>query len=238
MAAGNIWLKSSKRRTPEWKAIGMKTTILLGTLALCFTGCVAPSSPDWTEFRAARPRSILVLPPENQSRAVEATYGCLATVSRPLAEKGYYVYPVAVVDQFMKDNGLPTAGEMWAVPVEKLHEVFGTDTVLYITVTDYGTQHLLVAGSITVSIQGKLMDARTGKPLWAGAGLGQVELGSGTILDLVLVPIQIAHANETDQAHDISEMAHRSMVSSAHTGLLYGPYHPKYQQYYGALDPR
>ena len=215
----------------------MKTIILLGTLALCVTGCVAPSPPDWAEFRAARPRSILVLPPENQSRAVEATYGCLATVSRPLAEKGYYVYPVAVVDQYLKDKGLPTAGEMWAVPVDKLHEVFGADTVLYITVTDYGTQHLLVAGSITVCIQGNLVDARTGRTLWAGRGIGQVELGSGTILDLVLVPVQIAYANETDQAHEVSPMAHRAMISQPKTGLLYGPYHPRYQEQYETLDP-
>jgi hypothetical protein len=216
----------------------MKTMICFATLAACVAGCVAPSPPDWAELRAARPRSILVLPPENQTTAVEATYGCLATVSRPLAEKGYYVFPVGVVDQYMKENGLPTTGEMWAVPVDKLNEVFGTDTVLYITVKDYGVQHMLVAGFITVSIEGRLVDARTGLELWRGIGLGQLQLGSGTLFDVVIVPVQVAIATETDQAHDVSELAHRSMLYPAGTGLLYGPYHPKYnEQYQTTLDP-
>jgi len=215
----------------------MKTILLLAVVATCVTGCVLPSPPDYSAYRASRPRSILVLPPANESRSIEATYGCLSTVSRPLAERGYYVYPVGVVDQYMKHNGLPTAGEMWGVPVEKLHEVFGTDAVLYITITEYGTQHLIVVGSVTVALKGKLVDARTGATLWEGAGIGQMQLGSGTIFDVVLVPIEVVYANQTDQAHDVSELAHSAMFTRRQWGLLYGPYHPNYKEQYGKLDP-
>jgi hypothetical protein len=38
---------------------------------------------------------------------VEATYGALSTVTLPLAEMGYYVYPL---DRFLRENGMPTAG--------------------------------------------------------------------------------------------------------------------------------
>ena len=44
--------------------------------------------------------------PLNASPDVKATYSYLSTVTRPLAERGYYVFPVAVVDQVLKDNGL------------------------------------------------------------------------------------------------------------------------------------
>jgi hypothetical protein len=54
------------------------------------------------------PRSILMLPPLNESTAVEATWGYLSTVTQPLAERGFYVFPVAVIDQFLKENGLPS----------------------------------------------------------------------------------------------------------------------------------
>jgi hypothetical protein len=37
-----------------------------------------------------------------------------------LAEKGYYVLPVAVIDQFLKENGLPTPAEMNGIPLEKI----------------------------------------------------------------------------------------------------------------------
>ena len=210
----------------------MKPLLLTAMVALWVTGCSLTSPPDHAAFRASRPKSILVLPPENASTAVEATYGCLSTVSKPLAEWGYYVYPVGVVDQYMKNNGLPTAGEMWSVPTQKLHEVFGADAVLYITITDYGTEHLIVAGSITVALKGRLLDARTGIVLWEGAGIGQVQLGSGTILDVILVPAEVAYANATDQAQEVSESAHEAMLQQPRLGLLFGPYHPKYEKQY------
>jgi Putative lipoprotein GNA1162-like len=84
-------------------------TALSGVLvAVVLTGC-AVKPYDYTNFRLHPPRSILVLPPLNESTAVEATWGYLSTVTQPLAERGFYVFPVAVIDQFLKENGLPTA---------------------------------------------------------------------------------------------------------------------------------
>ena len=71
-------------------------------LALALGGCVTAKPYDYTAFRQNPPRSILILPPINQSTAIEATYGYLSTVTRPVAERGYYVFPVAVVDQLLK----------------------------------------------------------------------------------------------------------------------------------------
>ena len=74
-------------------------------MVMVFTGC-ATKPYDYTNLRAHPPRSILVLPPINESTDTRGTYGYLSTVTKPLAEMGYYVYPVAVVNQFMKENGL------------------------------------------------------------------------------------------------------------------------------------
>src|SRR5262249_40129197 len=98
--------------------------------SLLLSGCETlrrPQPYDYTNFRAHPPRSILVLPPLNESTTIEGTYGYLSTVTRPIAERGYYVFPVAVTDQFMKDNGLPTAGEMQDAPLAKFAEVIGAD---------------------------------------------------------------------------------------------------------------
>ena len=122
-------------------------------VALGLTGCAAKPY-DYTNFRAHPPRSILVLPPLNESTAVEATWGYLSTVTRPLAERGYYVFPVAVVDQFLKDNGLPTAGEMHQVPLEKAREILGADAVLFITVEQYGSKYQVLNSSTIVAASG------------------------------------------------------------------------------------
>src|SRR5277367_63650 len=91
---------------------------LIGLLAL--TGCVTSKPYDYTNFNAHPPRSILVLPPLNEGTDIRGSYSYLSTVTRPLAEMGYYVFPVVEIDELMKENGLPTAGEMNQVPLKKI----------------------------------------------------------------------------------------------------------------------
>src|SRR5690349_7138092 len=130
--------------------------VALFALGLALAGCQTVKPYDYTNFRAHPPRSILVLPPLNESMAVEGTYGYLSTVTRPIAERGYYVFPVAVTDQFMKDNGLPTAGEMQDAPLAKFAEIIGADAVLFLKLRRYGSTYHVVNASTTVEVLAKL----------------------------------------------------------------------------------
>ena len=120
---------------------------LLAALLLS-TGCAPKNLYDYTAFRQSRPRSILVLPPLNNSPDMQATYGFLSTVTQPLAESGYYVFPVALVDQTFKENGMVNPGEMHQAPLDKLREIFGADATLYITVTEYGPVYRILSSDI------------------------------------------------------------------------------------------
>ena len=83
-----------------------------GILVMALAGCQTPTPKDYTAFRQSRPKSILVLPPINATTEVGATYSMYTTMTRPIAELGYYVFPVVVVDQFMKENGLTMPADM------------------------------------------------------------------------------------------------------------------------------
>ncbi len=48
---------------------------------------------DYAKFKAARPRSIVVLPPLNESPDIKATYAMLSQATYPLAESGYLRAP-------------------------------------------------------------------------------------------------------------------------------------------------
>ena len=85
---------------------GRRRAGALAAVAVLCGGC-ATTPYDYAPYRQHMPRSILVLPPLNESVEVNAPYSYLSTVTRPLAECGYYVFPVAVIDAFLKDNGLP-----------------------------------------------------------------------------------------------------------------------------------
>ena len=194
-------------------------------------GCVSTQPYDYTNYREHPPRSILVLPPLNQSTDVGGAYSYLSTVSRPIAEHGYYVFPVAVIDQYLKDNGMPTAGEMHQIPLNKVAEIIGADAVLYLTLEQYGSKYQLVNATSIVTVSARLVDTRSGILLWQGRATAQNgSSGSGNILaDLVAAAITQAINSKTDAAHAICPQANTLLFDAKDRGLPYGPYSPKYQ---------
>lgn len=207
-------------------------------LALLATGCSTGNkkSTDYSAFRESKPRSILVLPPKNQSPDVNASNSLLSVVTMPLAESGYYVFPVAVVSETFKQNGVINPDDISSVPLKKLHDTFGADAVMYISITDYGTSYQVVNSDTRVTATARLVDSRTGKELWTGGATassneGQKNSGGGLIGILLTAAItQIAHTS-TDKAHDIAEVTGARMFSAgSNGGLLYGPRSPNYNK--------
>lgn len=207
-------------------------------LALLATGCSTGNkkSTDYSAFKESKPRSILVLPPKNQSPDVNASNSLLSVVTVPLAESGYYVFPVAVVSETFKQNGVTNPDDISSVPLKKLHDTFGADAVMYISITDYGTSYQVVNSDTRVTATARLVDSRTGKELWTGGATassneGQKNSGGGLIGILLTAAItQIAHTS-TDKAHDIAEVTGARMFSAgSNGGLLYGPRSPNYNK--------
>ncbi|SNY66509.1 DUF799 domain-containing protein [Enterobacter sp. CC120223-11] len=207
-------------------------------LALLATGCTTGNkkSTDYSAFRESKPRSILVLPPKNQSPDVNASNSLLSVVTMPLAESGYYVFPVAVVSETFKQNGVTNPDDISSVPLKKLHDTFGADAVMYISITDYGTSYQVVNSDTRVTATARLVDSRTGKELWTGGATassneGQNNSGGGLIGILLTAAItQIANSS-TDKAHDIAQVTGARMFSAgSNGGLLYGPRSPNYNK--------
>ncbi len=198
--------------------------------AVVLTGCASPKPYDYTNYRLHPPRSILVLPPLNESTDVRGTYSYLSTVTFPIAELGYYVFPVAVVDQFLRENGMPTAGEMHQVPLNKVAEIVGADAVMFVTLQQYGSKYQVINSATTVQVKARLVDTKTGLLLWEGTGIAQQNSGgSGNLFaDLIAAAITQAVNSGTDSAHDTCRMANVNLFYTKNYGLLYGPYSPEY----------
>ena len=209
--------------------------------ALVAAGCeTTPPEPyDYTLFLEHTPRSILVLPPLNESLEVEATDIYLSTVTEPLAERGYYVFPVAVVQMLMRENGLPTAGEMHQVSLTKLDEIFGADAVLYITIEDWGTSYHLIDSASVVHLRGKLVDVQTGLLIWEGRAEMEEHSasGGGDPIGLVIGALvsQIVSTTVYDPEESLSRTANFQLVRRPEHGLLLGPRHPNYAESREAL---
>ncbi|MEZ5934380.1 MAG: DUF799 family lipoprotein [Alphaproteobacteria bacterium] len=201
----------------------------LGLALLTAVGCAPADPKDYSQYREHMPASILVLPPTNQSVEVNAGYSVASSITTPLAAAGYYVFPIAVVDTYFKENGLPSAADMHGVPLDKIREVFGADAVLYLDVKQYGQDYKVVFSDTEVDVDAKLVDTASGLTLWEGRARGNKSSsdgngGGGLIGLLVTAAVAQAVGTTVDAAHGVAVEANRSMVLGR-DGLLLGPYH-------------
>jgi hypothetical protein len=77
------------------------------------------------------------------------------------------------------------------------------------------------------------VDTRTGLLLWDGRTAVQQNSnsGSGDLLSAVISAAIIQVLNKTtDAAHNLSGPANGILFNTKDQGLLYGPYHPKYDK--------
>jgi hypothetical protein len=201
-------------------------------------GCAGnkPAPYDYTAFKAAKPRSILVLPPLNNSPEVNAGNSVYAQVTYPLAEAGYYVLPVALVNETFKQNGMTTSADIHALPPAKLQEIFGADAGMYITINKYGATYTVLDSVVVVSAQAKLVDLKTGTVLWTGAASASNNEGGnnntgGLIGALVAAAVKQVINSTTDQSHPVAGVASaRLLTAGLNNGMLYGPRSANYQK--------
>jgi hypothetical protein len=195
-------------------------------------GCAAPVKTDYTALRAAKPLSILVLPPVNESTDVNATFSMLSHATYPLAEGGYYVMPVALVNETFQQNGLTVATDMHEVPVAKLKEIFGADAALYMKITKYGTTYTVLSSAAVVSAEARLVDLSTGTLLWSGRASASSDennnnSGGGLAGLLVTAIVKQIMNNVTDASHNVAGITSTRLLSAGTpNGLLYGPRSP------------
>ena len=204
---------------------------------LVLGGCAAPQPYDYTAYRANRPASIVVLPVLNSSLEVAAGYAVLSRATYPLAEAGYYVFPVALVDETFKQNGLTAAHDIHNAPLHKLREIFGADAALYLEVTEYGASYKVVSSDVRVTAKARLVDLRSGDLLWAGESTAstaedQNQGGSSNVLGVLISAVvnQIINTVDEDLGYRVAGITTQRLLGAHNSrGLLYGPRSPKYQ---------
>lgn len=204
------------------------------TACAWLVGCAAPQTKDYSAFRAAKPASILVLPPVNDAPEIQASASVLSQATLPLAEAGYYVMPVTLMSETFRQNGLEIASDIQEVAPAKLKQIFGSDAALYIRIIKYGTSYQVIQSATVVSVEAKLVDLRTGDQLWDGRASasnqeGGNNSGGGLVGMLVTALVNQIVSAATDAAHPVAGLAtNRMLAAGTPNGLLYGPRSPLY----------
>ena len=208
--------------------------IAVTLIAIFFAGCSVkePEPYDYSAFLQKKPHSILVLMPTNDSTDVAGSAAVLANAVGPLSEAGYYVFPVALVNDTFKQNGITEPSEIAAVPLNKLDKIFQADSVLYINIKEYGTSYAVISSSTKVVLEAKLIDIKSGAKLWEGTATAIEDSSSGqsSLLGMLVSAVITQVANTiSDKSYDLAAMADAYLFSSnCHNCILYGPYSPHY----------
>lgn len=201
------------------------------------SGCATPAPPyDYSAFLKAKPATLLVLPPVNESPEVTATPGVWAHATRPLAEAGYYVLPITLVDETFRQNGVTSANEVQDIPIQKLREFFGADAAVYLKVRQYGTSYVIVSSETRVTVEAHIVDLRTGETLWKGAATAssaeQSQQSQGGLAGLLITALvkQIVSTSIDESYRYAGVAGYRLLNASRHNGVLPGPRSPNFGQ--------
>jgi hypothetical protein len=206
---------------------------LLGFLLLCL-GCAAgPPKKDYTAFRAANPRSILIVPVVNNTTNVEAPGLFLSTLPIPVGERGYYVFPVNMVKRVLEDEGLSDPNLVHTADTGRLCNLFGADSVLYVSIEAWTAQYMVFSTQVTVEFDYVMKDGKTGDTIWKEhkrvVYAPQQQSGGGSPLaSLVAAAVQAAVTKAAPNYMPLARQANAEVINTPGVGLPAGPRSKEY----------
>lgn len=139
--------------------------LILCLFTLTLFGCANIQKKDMSAFYIAAPRSILVVPVVNRTLDIDAPIFVLTTLPIPLANKGYYVFPVNTIKYILEQEGLYEGDRILTIPVPTLANMFGADAILYVTIHRWDAKYAFIATTVTVEFDYKLV-AADGTIIW------------------------------------------------------------------------
>lgn len=205
----------------------MKSLYMLAAV-LVLAGCVTPPErPDFTAFEAAMPRSILVVPSVNNTLDVDAPDYLLTTLPRPLAEKGYYVFPVNTTRFVLQQEGFYEGEQIHQQPPELLAQLFHADAVLFVTINRWDAQYAVLSTTVTVEFDYRMV-ARDGTEIWTATQrmvYTPENTNTGNLLgNVIAAAVNAALTRAAPNYLPLTRQANQQVFVDGHTAIPDGPY--------------
>ncbi|MCK6541691.1 DUF799 domain-containing protein [bacterium] len=211
----------------------MKKYITIGSLCILMMSCapMIKKQEFAPKMYVEHPVTILVLPPINKSTAADAKEYYTTTVAEPLTNSGYYVYPLEVVNDILKQEGLFETESYAHIPPQKFKDFFNADAVLYVTILQWNTSYYVTGGNVSVKVACELKSTKTGEVLWfyddvvvvntSGDSGGNGGL-AGFLIQAATTAIKTATQDYVPLAKEVNQKIFLAMP--------YGKYHPQFNK--------
>jgi hypothetical protein len=135
---------------------------------------------------------------------------------------------VEATTEILAGEGLLSGAELAAVSPASFGKFFGTDAVLEVTIKSWDTSYALIASSVTVGLEYRMIDTRSGEVFWEAAHVAERRSsasGSDPISWLVTAAIDAALTAAFTDYVPLAREANARAVAQ----LLPGPYDPEYE---------
>jgi len=209
----------------------MKQLAKLWAIALCIqlTGCAAPTiltkGEAYPNMYQNETHSIVVVPAINRSTAADAPELYSTTIAQPLAEAGYYVMPIPMVEMMLSYEGVSDGEQLRNVDMGKFNIMFGADSVLFVTINQWDTNYFVTGGNVTVGADFELISTKTNQVLWTYRNVVVINTSGNSgnlIADIISTAITTAIVDYVPIAHQVNQ--------SVITTLPVGKYHSRFGQ--------
>lgn len=135
----------------------MKRLIYFLFACLSVTSCGMMSSvtreSQYAKMYEEKPITLLVMPPINNSTNVEAKDLLYTSISRPLAEAGYYVISPLLAIDILKAESAYDAENFFDAPLTAFYNYFGADAVVFSVIDSWTKKGLGIQTKIRYVIK-------------------------------------------------------------------------------------
>lgn len=207
--------------------------LIIGIMMLTQTSCTVSISSNLTRGEAyakvyeEKPVSILVMPPVNNTSNVEAKELLYTSISRNIAEAGYYVIsPVMAMDVF-KNESAYDAEYFIHSSLRKFKEYFGADAVVFAVIDKWAKEgfqiHTVVSYIVKSTTTNEILFERScDVTLNLMKNSGYNNGLAGVLADVIVSAIDVATTEHIEAA--------RYANHYVFDDLPYGKYSPLYLQ--------
>jgi len=203
--------------------------------ALMVTACATgPAPKSYAAMRSENPRGILVVPALNSTVNVDAADYFVSTISRPVAERGYYVFPAHMVKRLLDDEGLSDAGLVHQADASRFAPLFGCDAVMFVEISRWESQYIVITTSTNVEFHYTLKSCITGATLWSDTQAmsysPQASSSGNPLVDLIAQAVVAAIEKAKPNYIPLTQQANLLATHTIGQGLPAGPYSPQHNQ--------
>ncbi|MDA9827164.1 DUF799 domain-containing protein [Flavobacteriaceae bacterium] len=195
--------------------------LLIINLTSCSSSKTLTKFSQFPDLYKESPKTILFIPPINNTTAADAKDLLRTTIAPVLSEKGYYVLPIEPIFDFFKLNGAYSIAETSdELPLDKFYELFEADAALMLTINGWDKKFYVVGGHVRVDLLYELISTKTGKTLWKVRKNLKVDTSSSNQNAGILTNILATAINTAATKYvDIAKQAHVLALSTIPSGF-------------------